>query len=47
MFRKGEKATNSDLIKRINRIMVELDLEVMSSNEFRKLGYENRNTNHR
>jgi 3-keto-5-aminohexanoate cleavage enzyme len=47
MFRKGEKATNSDLIKRIHRIMAELDLELMSSNEFRKLGYENRNTNNR
>ena len=47
MFRKGEKATNSDLIKRIHRIMKELDLELMSSNEFRKLGYENRNTNNR
>ncbi len=47
MFRKGEKATNSELIKRIHRIMTELDLEVMSSREFRKLGYENRNTNHR
>ena len=47
MFRKGEKATNSELIKRIHRIMTELDLEVMSSREFRKLGYENRNTNYR
>jgi uncharacterized protein (DUF849 family) len=47
MFRKGEKATNSELIKRIHRIMKELDLDVMSSNEFRKLGYENRNTNNR
>ena len=47
MFRKGEKATNSELIKRIHRIMTELDLGVMSSNEFRKLGYENRNINNR
>ena len=47
MFRKGEKATNSELIKRIHRIMKELDLEVMSSNEFRKLGYANRNTDNR
>jgi uncharacterized protein (DUF849 family) len=47
MFRKGEKATNSELIKRIHRIMTELDLSVMSSNEFRKLGYENRNINNR
>jgi uncharacterized protein (DUF849 family) len=47
MFRKGEKATNSGLIKRIHRIMTELDLDVMSSNEFRKLGYENRNINNR
>lgn len=47
MFRKGEKATNSELIKRIHRIMTELDLEVMSSREFRKLGYENRNINNR
>jgi 3-keto-5-aminohexanoate cleavage enzyme len=47
MFRKGEKAKNSELIKRIHRIMTELDLDVMSSNEFRKLGYENRNINNR
>jgi uncharacterized protein (DUF849 family) len=47
MFRKGEKATNAELIKRIHRIMTELDLGVMSSNEFRKLGYENRNINNR
>ena len=47
MFRKGEKATNSELIKRIHRIMTELDLGVMRSNEFRKLGYENRNINNR
>jgi 3-keto-5-aminohexanoate cleavage enzyme len=47
MFRKGEKATNSDLIKRIHRIMGELDLSVMSSNEFRKLGYENKKINNR
>ena len=47
MFRKGEKATNSELIKRIHRIMTELDLEVMSSIEFKKLGYANRNINNR
>ena len=47
MFRKGEKATNSELLKRVHRIMTELDLDVMSSNEFRKLGYENRKTNNR
>ena len=47
MFRKGEKAKNSELIKRIHRIMTELDLEVMSSIEFKKLGYANRNINNR
>lgn len=47
MFRKGEKATNSDLIKRIHRIMKEFDLEAMSPKEFKKLGYENRNINNR
>ena len=47
MFRKGEKATNSELIKRIHRIMTELDLEVMTSIEFKKLGYANRNINNR
>ena len=47
MFRKGERATNSELLKRVHRIMTELDLDVMSSNEFRKLGYENRKTNNR
>ena len=47
MFRKGEKATNSELIKRIHRIMTELDLEVMPSTEFKKLGYANRNINNR
>jgi uncharacterized protein (DUF849 family) len=45
MFRKGEKATNSQLIKRVHRIMNELDLELMTSEEFKKMGYENRNIN--
>ena len=47
MFRKGEKATNSQLIKRVHRIMTELDLEVMSPIEFKKMGYANRNINNR
>lgn len=47
MFRKGERATNSQLIKRVHRIMTELDLEVMSPIEFKKMGYANRNINNR
>ncbi len=47
MLRKGEKATNSQLIKRIHRIMTELDLEVLSSKEFKQMGYANRNINNR
>jgi len=44
LFRRGEKATNSDLIKRIHIIMKQLDLSTMTSKEFRNLGYENRFT---
>ena len=43
----ARSATNSELIKRIHRIMTELDLEVMPSIEFKKLGYANRNINNR
>lgn len=47
LFRKGQKATNFELIKRVHQIMENLDLELMTSREFRDLGYENKKTNTR
>ncbi len=45
LFRKGEKATNIMLLERVRRIMSELDLDVMTSKEFKNLGYENKINN--
>ena len=45
LFRKGEKATNIMLLERVRRIMNELDLDVMTSKEFKNLGYENKINN--
>ena len=46
-FRQGELATNSQLLKRVHRIMNELDLEVMSAQKLKSLGYANRHSNNR
>jgi len=40
-YRDKQKTTNIKLLNRIKKIMSELDLELLKSSEFRKLGYEN------
>jgi 3-keto-5-aminohexanoate cleavage enzyme len=40
-----EKATNRQLLERIHNIMEQIDLEILSSTELRKLGYGNKHTN--
>jgi 3-keto-5-aminohexanoate cleavage enzyme len=42
-----QKATNQQLLTRIHRIMSELQMIVMKPIELKKLGYENRLSNHR
>ena len=46
-YRYKEKTTNKELLKRIHRIMKELDLELLTSQEFKDIGYENRIFNNR
>jgi len=41
-FQNKEKATNLQLLKRLHNIMNSLNFEVMRSQEFRNLGYENK-----
>jgi 3-keto-5-aminohexanoate cleavage enzyme len=41
-YRDKEKTTNMNLLKRLHVIMTELDLEVLSPNEFKKMGYTNK-----
>lgn len=43
-YRDKEKATNIDLLKRIHRVISELNLSVLSPIEFKKLGYTNGKT---
>jgi 3-keto-5-aminohexanoate cleavage enzyme len=40
-YRDKEKTTNIDLLKRIHTIMNEMDLNVLSPLEFKKIGYTN------
>jgi uncharacterized protein (DUF849 family) len=40
-YKDKEKTTNIDLLKRIHRIMNEMNLNVLSPVEFKKLGYTN------
>lgn len=40
-YRDKEKTTNIDLLKRIHRVINELNLSVLSPIEFKKLGYTN------
>lgn len=40
-YKDKEKTTNIDLLKRIHRIMNEMDLNVLTPLEFKKLGYTN------
>jgi 3-keto-5-aminohexanoate cleavage enzyme len=44
-YRDKEKTTNIDLLKRIHRIMGELDVNLMTPSEFRHLGYANKKIN--
>jgi len=44
-FRNKDKTTNIDLLKRIHRIMDELDLSVLKPIQFKKLGYGNKKLN--
>jgi 3-keto-5-aminohexanoate cleavage enzyme len=48
LYYKGkEKATNIDLLKRVHRIMGELDMTHYTSSELKEKGYGNRLTNNR
>ena len=48
LYYKGkEKTTNIDLLKRVHRIMGELDMTHYTSNELKEKGYGNRLTNNR
>jgi len=44
-YREKLKTTNLSLLKRIHRIMDEMNLEVLNPLEFRNLGYGNKKTN--
>ena len=44
-IRDKEKTTNIELLKRIHRIMDEMDFGVMSPKKFKELGYENKKIN--
>lgn len=46
-YRGKEKTTNIELLKRIHRIMNELDVEHYTSNELRNMGYGNKIVNTR
>lgn len=44
-YRNKEKTTNIDLLKRIHRIIEELDYNIVSPEDFQKMGYKNERTN--
>jgi 3-keto-5-aminohexanoate cleavage enzyme len=44
-YNDKDKTTNIDLLKRVHRIMVELNLKIIKPNDFKKLGYGNKKTN--
>ena len=46
-FKNKEKTTNIELLKRVHRIMNELDITHYKSNELRELGYGNKIVNNR
>ena len=46
-FKNKEKTTNIELLKRVHRIMNELDITHYKSNELRELGYGNKTINNR
>jgi uncharacterized protein (DUF849 family) len=43
-YKEKEKTTNIELLKRIHRIMNELDMSVYQPNELKQLGYGNKLT---
>jgi uncharacterized protein (DUF849 family) len=43
-YKDKEKATNTQLLKRVHNIMNGMELEILSSKELRDLGYGNKNT---
>jgi 3-keto-5-aminohexanoate cleavage enzyme len=45
-YKNKEKTTNIDLLKRIQRIMHELDFDIIKPKEFKKMGYANKKINH-
>jgi uncharacterized protein (DUF849 family) len=44
-YRDKEKTTNIDLLRRIKRIMSEMDHQMMSPSEFKQMGYGNKHIN--
>jgi uncharacterized protein (DUF849 family) len=42
-YKDKEKATNTQLLKRIHNIMNDMELQILSSKELRDLGYGNKN----
>lgn len=44
-FKDKEKTTNIELLKRIHRLMFEMDINILNHKEFKKLGYENKKIN--
>lgn len=46
-FQQKEKATNTQLLQRIHRVMAEMDMQVLSSSELRAKGYGNKIINNR
>ena len=44
-YRDKEKTTNIDVLKRVHRIIKELDYKVLSPKDFREMGYGNRKIN--
>jgi len=44
-YRGKEKTTNLDLLKRIHRIMNEMELSILTSSNFRKNGFKNKYNN--
>jgi 3-keto-5-aminohexanoate cleavage enzyme len=44
-FKDKEKTTNIELLKRIHRLMFEMDINILNHKEFKELGYENKKIN--
>lgn len=44
-YKNKEKTTNIDLLKRIHRIIEELDYKIIKPKEFQQMGYKNEKTN--